>query len=66
MWVLIISMYLSQPYGFTQSQGVIQAPQPSYETCMREKERIRATWYIDGYKVSPRCIYIKYYKSPGG
>jgi hypothetical protein len=61
MWVLIISLYLHQPLGQTQSKGVIQAPQPSYETCLREKDRIRETWYTDGYKVSPRCIYIKHY-----
>jgi hypothetical protein len=65
MWVLVISLYLAQPYGFTQSQGVIQAPQTSYENCVHERERIKATWYTDGYKVSPRCIYVKYYRSPG-
>ena len=61
MWVLIISLYLSQPLGQTQSKGVIQAPQPSYETCIHERDRIKATWYTDGYKVSPRCVFIKHY-----
>ena len=61
MWVLIISLYAAQSLGQVQSQGIIQAPQPSYETCMRERDKVRATWYIDGYRVSPRCIYIKHY-----
>jgi len=62
MWVLIISLYLTQPYGQIQSKGIIQAPQQSYEVCMRERDRIKATWFTDGYKVSPRCIYINNYQ----
>jgi hypothetical protein len=62
MWVLIISLYLTQPYGQIQSKGIIQAPQRSYEACMHERERIRATWYTEGYRVSPRCIFIKNYQ----
>jgi hypothetical protein len=61
MWVLVISLYLAQPYGQIQSKGIIQAPQSSYEACLRERDRIKATWYTDGYKVSPRCIYLKNY-----
>lgn len=61
MWVLLISLYLGQPLGQTESRGIIEAPQPSYEQCQRERERIRATWYTDGYRVSPRCIWIKHY-----
>jgi hypothetical protein len=61
MWVLIISLYAAQSLGQVQSQGIIQAPQPGYETCMRERDRVRASWHIDGYKVSPRCVYIKHY-----
>jgi len=65
MWILIISMYLAQPLGQTQSKGIIQAPQPDYESCIRERDRIRATWYTEGYKVSPRCVYVKHYNSRG-
>jgi hypothetical protein len=62
MWVLIISLYLPQPLGHVQSRGVIEAPQPSYEACQRERDRVRSTWFIDGYRISPRCIYVKYYQ----
>jgi hypothetical protein len=61
MWVLVISLYLAQPYGQIQSKGIIQAPQTSLEACQRERDRIKATWYTDGYRVSPRCIYLKNY-----
>lgn len=61
MWILIISLYLHQSLGQTQSKGYIQAPQPDYETCMKERERIKHTWFTDGYRVSPRCVYIKHY-----
>jgi hypothetical protein len=44
-----------------QSKGVIQAPQSSYEQCIKERDRIKEQWRMDGYRVSPRCIYIKYY-----
>lgn len=66
MWILMISLYLHQTLGQTQSKGVIQAPQPSYETCLRERDRIRATWYTDGYRVTARCIYIKHYSTNNG
>ena len=66
MWILIISMYLHQPLGQSQSKGVIHAPQPNYETCIHERNRIQATWYTEGYKVSPRCVYIKYYSTHNG
>lgn len=65
MWILVISLYLAQPYGQTQSKGIIQAPQHNYEDCQRERARVSATWYTDGYKVSARCIYIQHY-SPRG
>lgn len=61
MWILIISLYLNQPLGQTQSKGIIQATQTSYEQCQHERDRIRATWYTDGYRVSARCIYLKHY-----
>lgn len=66
MWVLLISLYVHQPLGQTQSKGVIHAPQPSYEQCIHERDRIRTTWYTDGYRVSPRCIYIKHYSTNNG
>ena len=56
---------MSQTLGHAQSKGIIQAPQPSHEVCMRERDRIRATWYTEGYKVSPRCVYIKHYNEHG-
>ena len=61
MWVLIISLYLTQPLGQVQSKGIIHVPQTSYEACLKERDRIRSTWYIDGYRVSPRCVFVKHY-----
>lgn len=66
MWILLISLYLQQPHGHVQSKGVIHAPQQDYETCIRERNRIQATWYTDGYRVSPRCIYVKHYSNNNG
>lgn len=65
MWILIISLYLHQPLGQIQSRGYIEAPQPSYEQCQHERERIQQTWHTDGYRVSPRCIWIKHYNTKG-
>lgn len=63
MWVLLISLYVNEPLGQTQSKGVLQAPQNSYEQCQKERDRVQQYWHIDGYKVSPRCVYIKHYDS---
>lgn len=62
MWVLIISLYIIQPnIILEQSKGEILAPQSSYERCMKERERIKEQWRMEGYRVSPRCIYLKHY-----
>jgi hypothetical protein len=58
----MISLYMLQPKTeIVQSKGVIQAPQSSYEQCIKERDRIKEQWRMDGYRVSPRCIYLKYY-----
>jgi hypothetical protein len=44
-----------------QSKGVIQAPQRSIEQCIKERDRVKEQWHMDGYRISPRCVYIKYY-----
>ena len=61
MWILIISLYMPQPNGLTQSKGIIQAPQSSYDQCIKERDRVKEYWYMDGYRVSPRCVYLKNY-----
>ena len=61
MWVLIISLYMLQPNGLTQSKGIIQAPQLSYEQCNKERNRVKEEWHMDGYRVSPRCVHMKHY-----
>jgi hypothetical protein len=66
MWVLLISAYLHLPLAQTQSKGVLQLPQQSLEQCERERDRVRATWYTDGYRISSRCVYIKYYSTNNG
>lgn len=63
MWILMISLYLHEPLGQVQSRGVIEAPMPTYEACTRERDRVKHTWYIDQYKISPRCVYVKYWDS---
>ena len=50
-----------QPNGLTQSRGIIQAPQPSYDQCIKERDRVKEHWHMDGYRVSPRCVYLKNY-----
>lgn len=66
MWVLLISLYLEQGLGQTQSKGVIQAPQTSYEQCMKERDRVRRDWHMEEYRVSARCIYVKHYSTHNG
>jgi hypothetical protein len=66
MWVLLISLYLHQPLGQTQSKGMIHAPQTGYEQCTRERDRVNQYWHMDGYKVSARCIYVKHYSTHNG
>jgi hypothetical protein len=66
MWILIISMYVLEPLGQVQSKGAIQAPQTSYEQCMKERDRVRAQWHMDGYRISPRCLYVKHYSTSNG
>lgn len=61
MWILIISLYMLQPNSFTQSKGIIQAPQSSYEQCIKARDRVKEEWHMEGYRVSPRCVYMKYY-----
>jgi len=61
MWVLIISLYMLQPNGLTQSKGIIQAPQLNYEQCIKERNRVKEEWHMDGYRISPRCVYLKNY-----
>lgn len=62
MWVLLISMYLHKDLGQTQSKGIIHAPQQSYEQCLQARDRVREQWHMPGYRISPRCIYVKYYQ----
>ena len=62
MWILFISLYMIQPNtSLVQSKGVIQAPQPSLEQCYKERDRVKAQWHMEGYRVSPRCVYLKHY-----
>ncbi len=66
MWVLLISLYLQQPLGYTQSKGMIHAPQTSYEQCQKERDRVQQSLHLDGYRTSARCIYIKHYSTHNG
>jgi len=66
MWVLLISLYLGQSLGQTESKGVIHAAHNSYEQCLKQRDQVRATWHLDGYKVSARCIYVKHYSTHNG
>jgi len=66
MWVLIISLYLAQPLGQTQSKGIIHAPQTSHEQCLQERARIQEYWHMNGYRISARCVYIKHYSQHNG
>ncbi len=66
MWVLLISLYLNQPLGQTQSKGVIHAPHNNYETCLLARDQVQRSWHLDGYRVSARCIYVKYYSTNNG
>lgn len=62
MWILFISLYLIQPNtSLVQSKGVIQAPQSSLEQCYKERDRIKEQWHMEGYRVSPRCVFLKHY-----
>jgi len=62
MWILFISLYMIQPNtSLVQSKGVIQAPQPSLEQCYKERDRVKEKWHMEGYRVSPRCVYLKHY-----
>jgi hypothetical protein len=62
MWILFISLYMIQSNtSLVQSKGVIQAPQPSLEQCYKERDRVKEQWHMDGYRVSPRCVYLKHY-----
>lgn len=62
MWILFISLYMIQPNtSLVQSKGVIQAPQSNLEQCYKERDRVKAQWQMEGYRVSPRCVYIKHY-----
>ena len=62
MWILFISLYMIQPNtSLVQSKGVIQAPQSSLEQCYKERDRVKEQWRMDGYRVSPRCVFLKHY-----
>lgn len=66
MWVLLISLYLGQPLGQTESKGIIHAAQPSYEQCLKQRDQVQRTWHLDGYRVSARCVYVKHYSTHNG
>jgi hypothetical protein len=62
MWILFISLYMIQPNtSLVQSKGVIQAPQSSLEQCYKERDRVKEQWRMEGYRVSPRCVFLKHY-----
>ena len=62
MWILFISLYMIQPNtSLVQSKGVIQAPQSSLEQCYKERDRVKEQWRMEGYRVSPRCVFLKNY-----
>lgn len=67
MWILLISMYMNTSIlGQVQSKGVIQAPQAGYEECLRQRDQVQRTWHMDSYRISARCVYIKYYSTHNG
>jgi hypothetical protein len=66
MWVLLISLYLGQPLGQTESKGMIHAPHTSYEACLKARDQVRATWHLDGYRTTARCIWVKHYSTNNG
>lgn len=66
MWILLISLYATQPLGQTQSKGIIHVPMPSIEQCQKERDTVNQHWHIDKYKTSARCIWIKHYSTNNG
>lgn len=67
MWVLLISLYMNAATpDQTQSKGILHAPQSSYEQCLKARDLVQQTWHMNGYRVSPRCVYIKYYSTHNG
>jgi hypothetical protein len=66
MWVLLISLYLGQPLGQTESKGIIHAPHKNYDECLKARDQVRATWQLDGYRLTARCTYIKHYSTHNG
>ena len=66
MWLLLISLYSPLPLGQVQSKGLLQVPTQSYEACTRERDRVRATWFVDGYRLSARCVHVQHYSNYNG
>lgn len=62
MWILLISVALTQPVmGHVQSRGILQIPTDSYTTCVQERDRVNTQWRLDGYRVSARCLRLAQY-----
>jgi len=66
MWILLISLYLHEPLGQTQSKGIIHVPQTSYDDCLKQASKVNQSWHLNGYKTSARCIYVKHYSTNNG
>jgi hypothetical protein len=67
MWVLLISLALTQPInGQLQSRGIIQLPMKTHNQCVEQRDEIRATWHLDGYRVSARCLRLPDYTTRPG
>lgn len=66
MWILIISLYAGTSLGLTESKGILHIPTNSLEQCERERDRVNATWRIDGYRTNARCTWIKHYSTNRG
>jgi hypothetical protein len=64
MWVLIVSLYVT--LGQVQSKGIIHAAHTSHAQCLKARDQVRETWRLDGYKISPRCVYVAHYSTDNG
>lgn len=63
----MVSLYMNQAIlGQTQSRGVLMAPHTSYEACLKARDSVRQQWHLDGYRISPRCVYVKHYSTNNG
>jgi len=59
MWMLLISMAMTEPVGnIEQSRGLLQLPMTTLEQCQQQRDRVQREFKVDKFRTAARCVRI--------